>query len=57
MVICLVLLVIYLINGQDKGAYHTFEAKDAEYFDNPDNAVATDASNQPGVKRKEEYFI
>ena len=55
MILCLVLLVKYL--ASDGGSYHTFEAQDAEYFDNPDNAVATDASNQPEVKRKEEYFI
>ena len=34
-----------------------FQAKDAEYFDDPDYAVASGTTGQPEVPKKKEWFI
>jgi len=37
--------------------YSTLEAENAQYFDNPDYAIASGASRQPEVQTTKEYFM
>jgi len=43
--------------SRHKGDYRTNEAKDAQYYDNPDYAIASGTSGQPDVQKKKEWFI
>jgi len=60
-VVFLILVGLCVLLGryfaQPKGAYKTYEAKDAEYYDNADYAIAEGDTRQPGVKPKKEWFI
>lgn len=42
---------------KQKRSYKTYEAKDAQYFDNPDYAIAAGTTRQPEVQKKREYFM
>ena len=41
----------------NKGDYKTYEAKDSQYYDNPDFAIASASTGQPEVQKKKEWFI
>ncbi len=43
--------------GRDEGGYTTHEAKDAEYYENADFAIASGNSQQPGMEKTKEWFI
>jgi contactin associated protein-like 2 len=51
-----VLLGRYM-SWREKGAYETHEAKDAQYFDNADMAIASGADHQPAPEKKKEWYI
>jgi hypothetical protein len=43
--------------SRQKGDYKTHEAKDSQYYDNPDYAIASGHTRQPEVQKKKEWFI
>ena len=43
--------------SQEKGAYVTQEAKDAQLFDNADVALAAGTTGQPEPQKKKEWYI
>ena len=52
--------IIFLLTRyyyKQKREYKTYEAKDAEYFDNADYALIAGANKQPEVPIKKEYYI
>ena len=63
----IIVVVILLVAGaaillgrymsREKGAYETHEAKDAQYFDNADTALAAGATGQPEPSKKKEWYI
>lgn len=60
-VVLLLLIGLAVLAGRfftrHKGEYKTYEAKDAQYYDNADFALAEGNTNQPGVQQKKEWFI
>jgi len=52
-----VLVIIGRFMSRQKGEYKTHEAKDAQYYDNPDFAIASGTTGQPEVQKKKEWFI
>jgi len=57
--LALLLLIVLLVRYyyKQKREYKTYEAKDAQYFDNPDYAIASGSSKQPEVQNKKEWYI
>jgi contactin associated protein-like 2 len=57
--LALILLILLLIRYyyKQKREYKTYEAKDAQYFDNPDYAIASGSTKQPEVQNKKEWYI
>jgi len=57
----LLLLGLLVLVGRhftvNKGDYKTCEAKDSQYYDNPDFAIASASTGQPEVQKKKEWFI
>ncbi len=43
--------------GRQKGEYKTHEAKDAQYYDNADYAIASGSAQHPDMEKKKEWFI
>ena len=59
-VILLIIVLIILLGrymSRQKGDYKTYEAKDSQYYDNPDYAIASGTTGQPEVQKKKEWFI
>jgi len=58
-VLVIILLIILLIRYyyKQKRVYKTYEAKDAQYFDNADYAVASGSTRQPEVQNKKEFYL
>jgi len=58
-VLAVILLLFCLVRYyyKQKRQYKTYEAKDAQYFDNPDYAIASGSTKQPEVQKTKEYFL
>ena len=63
-ILCAILFVIIAVAfilaryySRHKGAYKTYEAKDAQYFEDADQALASDITGQPEIAKKKEWFI
>ena len=57
LLILLSFLVGRFVVSRHRGDYLTHEADEAEYYDEPEYAMAAESTKQPEVKQKKEWFI